>query len=113
MRETFMLKIEKMTFYRARVKTSLEVFRDHSKAYQKLFQYAATIHKADSGAICKVSCDVASIPDKVLLQRFFIAFFAQKNAFLNSCRPFIRVEQYDYQLKGKYSGVVSCCWHGC
>ena len=83
MQETFGLKIEKMTLYTARAKARLEVFGDHSKGYEKLFQYAATIHKVDPRAICKVLCDVVFIPNKMLFQRFFIAFPAQKNAFLN------------------------------
>ena len=83
MQETFGLKIEKMTLYTARAKARLEVLGDHSKGYDKLFQYAATIHKVDPRAICKVLCDVVFIPNKMLFQRFFVAFPAQKNAFLN------------------------------
>ncbi|XP_024037036.1 uncharacterized protein LOC107174971 [Citrus sinensis] len=93
-----------MTLYRARAKARLEVFEDHSKGYQKLFQYAAAIQKVDLGAICKVLCDVVSIPDKVLFQRFFVSFPAQKNAFLNGYRPFIEVD--GCHLKGKYGGVL-------
>ncbi|KAH9648646.1 SWIM-type domain-containing protein [Citrus sinensis] len=52
--ETYGLKIGKLTLYRARAKARLEVFGDHSRGYQKLFHYAAAIHKADPGAICKV-----------------------------------------------------------
>ena len=49
-------------------------------------------------------CDGISIPDKVLFQRFFVSFPAQRNAFLNSCRPFIEVD--GCHLKGKYEGVL-------
>ncbi|KAK9205168.1 hypothetical protein WN943_015435 [Citrus x changshan-huyou] len=64
MQETYGLKIQNLALYRARAKAKTEVFRDHSKGYQKLFEYAAAIHKADPGAICKVLCDSVSIPDK-------------------------------------------------
>ena len=74
MQETYGLKIENWTLYQARAKARTEVFGDHSKGYQKLFEYAAAIHKADPGAICKVLCDSVSIPDKVLFQRFFVSF---------------------------------------
>ncbi|KAK9211410.1 hypothetical protein WN943_000786 [Citrus x changshan-huyou] len=104
MQETYGLKIENLTLYRARAKARMEVFGDHLKGYQKLFEYAAAIHKADPGAICKVLCDGVSIPDKVLFQRFFVSFPAQRNAFLNGCRPFIGVD--GCHLKGKYGGVL-------
>ena len=74
MQETYGLKIEKMTLYRAKIKARLEVFGDYSRKYKKLFDYVAAIHKAYSGAVCKVLCDVISIHNKVLFQRFFIAF---------------------------------------
>ena len=48
MQETYGLKIEKITLYRARAKAWLEVFGEHSKGYHKLFEYAAAIHKAYS-----------------------------------------------------------------
>ncbi|KAK9187486.1 hypothetical protein WN944_018882 [Citrus x changshan-huyou] len=51
--ETYGLKIGKMTLYRARAKARLEVFGDHSRGYKKLFDYAAAIHKANPGAVCK------------------------------------------------------------
>ena len=102
--ETYGLKIGKMTLYRAKVKAKLEVFRDHSRGYKKLFDYAAVIHKTYPGALCKVLCDAISIPNKVLFHRFFVAFPAQKNAYLNGCRPFIGVDKC--HLKGKYSGVL-------
>ncbi|KAK9184716.1 hypothetical protein WN943_025067 [Citrus x changshan-huyou] len=57
MQEKFRLKIEKLTMYRAREKARVLVYGDHSKGYEKLFQYAAAIHQADPGAICKVLCD--------------------------------------------------------
>ncbi|KAK9227179.1 hypothetical protein WN943_012228 [Citrus x changshan-huyou] len=104
MQETYGLKIQNLTLYRARAKARTEVFGDHSKGYQKLFEYAAAIHKAVLGVICKVLCDSVSIPDKVLFQRFFVSFPAQRNAFLNGCRPFIGVDRC--HLKGKYGGVL-------
>ena len=49
-------------------------------------------------------CDVVSIPNKVLFQRFFVAFPTQRNTFLNGCRPFIRID--GCHLKRKYGGVL-------
>ncbi|KAH9700194.1 SWIM-type domain-containing protein [Citrus sinensis] len=82
--EKIRLKIEKLTMYRAREKARVLVNGDHSKGYEKLFQYAATIHQADPGAICKVLCDA--------------------NDFLNGCRPFTGID--GCHLKGKYVGVL-------
>ena len=104
MQETYGLKIQNLTLYQTRAKVRTEVFGDHSKGYKKLFEYATTIYKADLGAICKVLCDSVSIPDKVLIQRFFVSFPVQRNAFLNGCRPFIGVD--GCHLKGKYGGVL-------
>ncbi|KAH9749969.1 SWIM-type domain-containing protein [Citrus sinensis] len=104
MQEKFRLKIEKLTMYRAREKARILVYGDHSKGYEKLFQYAAAIHRAEPGAICKVLCDAVTIPEKCLFQRFFVAFPAQRNAFLNGCRPFIGID--GCHLKGKYGGVL-------
>ncbi|KAH9718054.1 SWIM-type domain-containing protein [Citrus sinensis] len=73
MQEKFRLKIEKLTMYRVREKASIIVYGDHSKGYEKLFQ-------------------------------FFVAFPAQRNAFLNGCRPFIEID--GCHLKGKYGGVL-------
>ncbi|XP_015386640.2 uncharacterized protein LOC107177409 [Citrus sinensis] len=102
--EKFRLKIEKLTMYRAREKARVLVYGDHSKGYEKLFQYAVAIHQADPAAICKVLCDAVSYPKKCLFKRFFVAFPAQKNAFLNGCRPFIGID--GCHLKGKYGGVL-------
>ncbi|KAK9208792.1 hypothetical protein WN944_001152 [Citrus x changshan-huyou] len=52
-KEKFRLKIEKLTMYRAREKARILVYGDQFKGYQKLFQYAAAIHQADLGAMCK------------------------------------------------------------
>ncbi|KAK9184279.1 hypothetical protein WN943_024627 [Citrus x changshan-huyou] len=104
MKEKFRLKIEKLAMYRAREKVRILVYGDQSKGYQKLFQYAAAIHQADSGAMCKVLCDTVSYPEKCLFQRIFVAFPAQRNAFLNGCRPFIGIDEC--HLKGKYGGVL-------
>ncbi|KAH9780252.1 SWIM-type domain-containing protein [Citrus sinensis] len=104
MQEKFRLKIEKLTMYRAREKARVLVYGDHSKGYEKLFQYATAIHQADPRAICKVLCDAVSYPEKCLFQRFFVAFPAQKNAFLNGCRPFIGID--GCHLNGKYGGVL-------
>ncbi|KAK9211647.1 hypothetical protein WN943_001024 [Citrus x changshan-huyou] len=48
----------------ARAKTRLEILEDHSKGYQKLFDYTIAIHKVDPGVVCKMLCNVVSIPDK-------------------------------------------------
>ena len=104
MQETYGLHIENMTLYRARAKARTEVFGDHSMGYKNFFEYAVTIHKANPGAICKVLCDAVFILDKVLFQKFFVSFPAQRKAFLNGCRSFIRVD--GCHLKGKYGGVL-------
>ncbi|KAH9715583.1 SWIM-type domain-containing protein [Citrus sinensis] len=104
MQEKFRLKIEKLTMYRAREKVRILVNGDHSKGYEKLFQFAAAIHRAEPGAVCKVLCDAVTVPEKCLFQRFFVAFPAQRNAFLNGCRPFIGIN--GCHLKGKYGGVL-------
>ena len=62
------------------------------------------IHKYDPGAICKVLCDAVTRPEKVLFQRFFMAFPAQKNALSNGYRPYIGLD--GCHLKSKYSGVL-------
>ena len=49
-------------------------------------------------------CDAVTVPEKCLFQRFFVAFPAQRNAFLNGCRPFIGID--GCHLKGKYGGVL-------
>lgn len=49
-------------------------------------------------------CDAVTVPEKCLFQRFFVAFPAQRNAFLNGCRPFIEID--GCHLKGKYGGVL-------
>ncbi|KAH9671368.1 SWIM-type domain-containing protein [Citrus sinensis] len=102
--EKFRLKIEKLTMYRAREKARILVYGDHSKSYEKLFQYAAAIHRAELGAICKVLCDAVTVLEKCLFQRFFVAFLAQRNAFLNGCRLFIGID--GCHLKGKFGGVL-------
>ncbi|KAK3222529.1 hypothetical protein Dsin_009554 [Dipteronia sinensis] len=37
-------------------------------------------------------------------QRFFLGFEAQKNGFIEGCRPFIGIDSY--HLKGLYGGVL-------
>lgn len=105
MHETYGLKLEKLKLYRARERARLEITGDHSKSYEKFFQYAAMIHKCNPRAICKVLCDTQTKPDKVLFQRFFVAFPAKRNAFHNGCRPFIGLD--GCHLKGKFGGLLA------
>lgn len=104
MQEKFMLKIEKLTMYRAREKARIWVYSDHSKGYEKLLQYAATIHRVEPRAICEVLCDAVIVPEKCLFERFFVTFPAKRNAFLNGCRPVIRID--GWHLKGKFGGLL-------
>ena len=96
--------IRDLKLYRARERARKDINGDHVRGYEDLFQYAAVIHKYDPGAICKVFCDVVTRPEKVLFQRFFMAFPAQKNALNNGCRPYIGLD--GCHLKSKYCGVL-------
>ncbi|KAH9705145.1 SWIM-type domain-containing protein [Citrus sinensis] len=89
---------------RARERARKDINGDHARGYEDLFQYAAVIHKYDPGAICIVLCDAVTRPEKVLFQRFFMAFPAQKNALNNGCRPYIGLD--GCHLKSKYGGVI-------
>ncbi|KAH9794012.1 SWIM-type domain-containing protein [Citrus sinensis] len=104
MHETYGVRIGDLKLYRARERARKDINGDHERGYEDLFQYAAVIHKYDPGAICKVLCDAVTRPEKVLFQRFFMAFPAQKNALSNSCRPYIGLD--GCHLKSKYSGVL-------
>ncbi|KAK9192975.1 hypothetical protein WN944_003670 [Citrus x changshan-huyou] len=104
MLETYGVWIGDLKLYRARERASKNINGDHARGYEDLFQYAAVIHKYDPGAICKVLCDAVTRPEKVLFQRFFMAFPAQKNALNNGCRPYIGLD--GCHLKSKYGGVL-------
>ena len=49
-------------------------------------------------------CDAVTVLEKCLFQNFFVAFPAQRNAFLNGCKPFIGID--GCHLKGKYGRVL-------
>ena len=104
MQETFGVRIGNLKLYRARERARTDIHGDHARGYEDLFQYAAVILKYDPGAICKVLCDVVTQPEKVLFQRFFMAFPAQRNALYNGCRPYIGLD--GCHLKSKYGGVL-------
>ncbi|KAH9735134.1 SWIM-type domain-containing protein [Citrus sinensis] len=104
MLETYGVRIGDLKLNRARERARKDINGDHARGYEDLFQYAAVIHKYDPGAICKVLCDAVTRPEKVLFQRFFMAFPAQKNALNNGCRPYIGLD--GCYLKSKYGGVL-------
>ncbi|KAH9769197.1 SWIM-type domain-containing protein [Citrus sinensis] len=104
MLETYGVRIGDLKLYRARERVGKDINGDHARGYEDLFQYAAVIHKYDLGAICKVLCDAVTRPEKVLFQRFFMAFPAQKNALNNGCRPYIGLD--GCHLKSKYGGAL-------
>ncbi|KAK9184926.1 hypothetical protein WN943_025278 [Citrus x changshan-huyou] len=104
MLETYGVRIGDLKLYRARERARKDINGDHARGYEDLFQYAAVIHKYDPSAICKVLCDAVTRPEKVLFQRFFMAFPAQKNALNNGCRPYIGLD--GCHLKSKYGGVL-------
>lgn len=49
------------------------------------------VEKHNVGSKCKVLCDTESIPGKIVFKRFFMSLPAQRNAFLNRCRPNIGI----------------------
>ncbi|KAH9649573.1 SWIM-type domain-containing protein [Citrus sinensis] len=104
MQETFGVRIGNLKLYRARERARTDIHGDHAKGYEDLFQYVGVILKYDPGAICKVLCDAVTQPEKVLFQRFFMAFPAQRNALHNDCRPYIGLD--GCHLKSKYGGVL-------
>ncbi|KAK9186817.1 hypothetical protein WN944_018206 [Citrus x changshan-huyou] len=104
MQETFGVRIGNLKLYRARERARTDIHGDHARGYKDLFQYAAVILKYDPGAICKVLCDVVTRLEKVLFQRFFMAFPAQRNALHNGCRSYIELDRC--HLKSKYGGVL-------
>ncbi|KAH9746490.1 SWIM-type domain-containing protein [Citrus sinensis] len=101
---TFGVRIGNLKLYRARERARTDIHGDHARGYEDLFQYAAVILKYDPGAICKVLCDTVTRLEKVLFQRFFMAFPAQRNALHNGCRPYIGLD--GCHLKSKYGGVL-------
>ncbi|KAH9762042.1 SWIM-type domain-containing protein [Citrus sinensis] len=101
---TFGVRIGNLKLYRARERARTDIHGDHARGYEDFFQYAAVILKYDPGAICKVLCDAVTKPEKVLFQRFFMAFPAQRNVLHNGCRPYIGLD--GCHLKSKYGGVL-------
>ncbi|KAK9175760.1 hypothetical protein WN944_027767 [Citrus x changshan-huyou] len=104
MQETFGVRIGNLKLYRARERARTYIHGDHARGYKDLFQYAAVILKYDPDAICKVLCDAVTRPEKMLFQRFFMAFLAQRNALHNGCRSYIGLD--GCHLKSKYGGVL-------
>ena len=98
------MRIGNLKLYRARERARTYIHGDHARGYKDLFQYAAVILKYDPGAICKVLCDAVTRPEKMLFQRFFMAFLAQRNALHNGCRSYIGLDRC--HLKSKYGGVL-------
>lgn len=104
MQETYGVWIGNLKLYRAREKARTDINGDHARGYEDLLQYAAVIHKYDPGAICKVLCAAGTRPEKVLFQRSFMAFPAQKNALSNGRKPYIGLDER--HLKSKYGGFL-------
>ncbi|KAH9698180.1 SWIM-type domain-containing protein [Citrus sinensis] len=104
MQETFGVRIGNLKLYRARERARTDIHGDHARGYEDLFQYAAVILKYDPGAICKILCDAVTRAEKVLFQRFFMAFPAQRNVLHNGCRSYIGLD--GCHLKSMYGGVL-------
>ena len=81
MQETYGLKIEKITLYRARAKARLEVFGEHSKGYHKLFEYAAAIHKVDSEQYARCCVMLFLYPTRYYSNNFLFHFLHKKYNF--------------------------------
>ena len=104
MQEAYSVRIWDLKLYRAREGARKDINGDHARGYEDLFQYAVVIHKCDPSAICKVLCDGVTRPEKMLFQRFFMAFLAKNIALSNGCRSYIELD--GCHLKSKYSGVL-------
>lgn len=67
------VKIDNLKLYKVGKKARIDTHGDHSKGYEDTFQYTAMIHKYDHSTICKVLYNVLTKPDKIWLQRIFMA----------------------------------------
>ena len=90
--------------HKAKKKAESLLGGDHSKGYEKLFQYQAMVEKHNVGSKYKVLCDTEIIPCKIVFKRFFVSLPAHRNAFLNGCRPYIDID--GCHLKGEFGGIL-------
>ncbi|XP_073050537.1 uncharacterized protein [Primulina eburnea] len=95
--------------HRARKKVTKKYMGDHEVSYNKLPKYAKFLRKYNSGVTCKILCeglDLCNPNCNPIFKRFFVSFVAQREGFVNGCRPFIGVD--GCVLKNPFGGQLLC-----
>ncbi|XP_073053773.1 uncharacterized protein [Primulina eburnea] len=95
--------------HKARKKVTKKYMSDHEVSYKKLPKYAKVLRKYNSGVTYKILCeglDLCNPNCNPIFKRFFVSFVAQREGFVNGCRPFIGVD--GCFLKNPFGGQLLC-----
>ncbi|KAL5784528.1 hypothetical protein ACOSQ2_006920 [Xanthoceras sorbifolium] len=92
------------TLYRAKHRVLDKTDVVNCKSYSMLYKYGRIIMEQNPGSLVKVKT-VTPVPDgPTMFLRLFVSFKAQKEGFLNGCRPLLGLDAC--YLKGKFPGVL-------
>ncbi|KAH9623644.1 hypothetical protein KSS87_021988 [Heliosperma pusillum] len=87
----------------ARSREKLVIFGNGKDQYGKVWDYAASLRKYNSGSTAFVVCDNIERPPPIF-RRIYICLAACKEGFTKGCRPLLGVD--GCHLKGPYPGMI-------
>ncbi|KAL3503823.1 hypothetical protein ACH5RR_033664 [Cinchona calisaya] len=101
-RKRFKLHSSKYHIYRAKNHALAAIHEKHKEQFNRLRDYCSTIMMKNPGSASYVVSEVVALNANPIFKRMFIMFGAQKNGFVQGCRPVIGLDAC--HLKDKFGG---------
>jgi hypothetical protein len=98
----YKLDIPYMTVYNGRKRAADKLFGKWDDSFDLLYRFKAEIELRSPGSVVEIDTVTDHEDDKIKFSRFFCAFKASIDGFLNGCRPYISVDSTT--LNGMWNG---------
>ncbi|KAL3508263.1 hypothetical protein ACH5RR_027664 [Cinchona calisaya] len=98
----FKLHSSKYQIYRAKNHALAAIHGEHKEQFNRLRDYCATVMMKNPGSAAYVVSEVVALNANPIFKRMFIMFGAQKDGFVQGCRPVIGLDAC--HLKDKFGG---------
>ena len=98
----YKIDIPYQTVYNGRQRASDKLFGKWNDSFDYLFRFKAEIELRSPGSVVEIDTVTDPKDGKIRFSRFFYAFRASIDGFLNGCRPYISV--YSTVLNGMCNG---------
>ena len=98
----YKVKINYQTCWYGRQRAADKLFGKWDDSFDWLYRFKAEVELRSPGSVVEI--DTVQVGDKVHFSRFFCAFKAQIDGFLEGCRPYISIDST--HLNGQWNGQL-------